>query len=193
VPNENDSKAIAAVALPDEATLDEGTRGFFARCREKIGFVPNVFRTYSLRAERFRKYQAYRNDLMQAPSGLSELEREMVAVTVSSANRCHYCVTAHGAVLRQLAGDAGLGDTIAVNYRAADLSIRQRAMLDFAWKLTLEPNEIGDLDRMRLRDAGLSDADIFDLTEVAAFYNFTNRFAVGLGIVPNREYGSMGR
>ena len=184
---------VAAVELPDEAGLDEGTRGFFARCREKIGFVPNVFRTYTMRAERFRKYQAFRNDLMGAPSGLSELEREMVAVTVSSANRCHYCIVAHGAMLRQLSGDARFGDTIAVNYRAADLTPRQRAMLDFAWKLTLEPNEVGDADRAALRAEGLSDADIFDLTEVAAFYNFTNRFAIGLGITPNAEYQDMGR
>lgn len=184
---------VAAVELPDEAGLDEGTRGFFARCREKIGFVPNVFRTYTMRTERFRKYQAFRNDLMGSPSGLSELEREMVAVTVSSANRCHYCIVAHGAVLRQLSGDARFGDTIAVNYRSADLTPRQRAMLDFAWKLTLEPNEVGEADRAALRDGGLSDADIFDLTEVAAFYNFTNRFAIGLGIAPNAEYQGMGR
>src|SRR3546814_10027759 len=131
----------AAVTIPAEETLDAGTRGFFARCREKIGFVPNVFRAYTIRAERFRKYQAYRNDLMNAPSGLSEVEREMVAVTVSSANRCHYCVVAHGAVLRQLSGDARLGDTIAVNYRGADLPDRLRAMLDFAWKLPPDPRQ----------------------------------------------------
>src|SRR5690554_6453256 len=124
--SKNDSTRVAAIDLPDEEGLDEGTRGFFARCREKIGFVPNVFRTYSLRAGRFRKYQAYRNDLMQSPSGLSEMEREMVAVTVSSANRCHYCVTAHGAVLRELSREANLGETIAVNYRAAALPPRQR-------------------------------------------------------------------
>ncbi|MFN4087949.1 MAG: peroxidase-related enzyme [Alphaproteobacteria bacterium] len=184
---------IAAVPPPEEATLDDATRGFFARCRAKIGFVPNVFRSYARRPERFRKYQSYRNDLMGGSSGLSELEREMVAVTVSSANRCHYCVVAHGAVLRRLSGDARLGDTIVVNYRGADLPPRHRAMLDFAWKLTLEPNEIDEADRGRLRAAGLSDDDIFDLTEVAAFYNFTNRFAIGLGIAPNPGYQDMGR
>ena len=182
-----------ALSIPDEAELDDGTRGYFARCREKIGFVPNVFRAYTVRPERFRKYQSYRNDLMRSEQGLSETEREMVAVVVSCANRCHYCLVAHGAVLRQLTGDPAFGDTLALNYRAAELSPRHRAMLDFAWKLTLTPNDVGDADRRALAEIGLAEAEIFDLVEVAAFYNMSNRFAIGLGIEPNREYYGQGR
>lgn len=186
-------REIMALPVPDEAGLDQGTRDYFARCRGKIGFVPNVFRAYTVRPERFRKYQSYRNDLMHGAGGLSEVEREMIAVVVSSANRCHYCLVAHSALLRQLLGDAKLGDTIALNYRAAELSPRHRAMLDFAWKLTLTPNEIAGADRTGLRDAGFADGDIFDIVEVAGFYNMSNRFAIGLGISPNDEYSAMGR
>lgn len=186
-------EAVMALPLPDEAGLDQGTRDYFARCREKLGFVPNVFRAYSMRPERFRKYQAWRNDLMRSESGLSEAEREMIAVVVSSANRCHYYLVAHGAVLRQLLGDVALADTIALNYRAADLAPRHRAMLDFAWKLTLDANAVAEEDRQRLRGAGFADTDIFDIIEVAAFYNMSNRFAIGLGIRPNADYYGMGR
>ena len=188
-----DSGEVMAFRLPDEAGLDQGTRDYFARCRNKIGFVPNVFRAYTVRPERFRKYQAYRNDLMRAQSGLSEAEREMIAVVVSSANRCHYCLVAHGSVLRELTGDPGLADTLALNYRAAELSQRHRAMLDFAWKLTVAANEIGDADRQRLAEAGFAEPDMFDIVEVAAFYNMSNRFAIGLGIRPNEQYYGMGR
>ncbi len=184
---------VMALPVPDEAGLDPATRDYFARCREKIGFVPNVFRAYTVRPERFRKYQAWRNDLMRAEGGLEAVEREMIAVVVSSANRCHYCLVAHGAVLRQLTADPGLADTLALNYRAAPLSGRHRAMLDFAWKLTLQSNEVDDTDRQRLRAVGFNDDDIFDIVEVAAFYNMSNRFAVGLGIRPNAEYYGMGR
>lgn len=182
------SDQVMALQVPPEKSLDQGTRGYFQRCREKLGFVPNVFRAYSLRPERFRKYQAYRNDLMRSDTGISPLEREMIAVTVSSANRCHYCLVAHGQVLRELSGDPAFADTIALNYRAAALSDRQRAMLDLAWKLTLQPNEVGEADQERMRRAGCSDDEIFEIVEVAAFYNMSNRFAIGLGIRPNPEY-----
>jgi uncharacterized peroxidase-related enzyme len=184
---------IAAIDLPDEESLDVDTRGYFQKCRDKLGFVPNVFRAYSLRPERFRKYQAYRNDLMRSSTTLSPLEREMIAVTVSSANRCHYCLVAHGQVLRELSGDAALSDSIALNYRAATLSGRHRTMLDFAWKLTLEPNSVNEHDRQKLRQAGFTDDGIFEISEVAAFYNMSNRFAIGLGIAPNQEYFLMNR
>ena len=184
---------IAALPVPDDADLDPGTRKYFDLCREKIGFVPNVFRTQARNPERFRKYSAYRNDLMRAERGPSMLEREMIAVAVSSANRCHYCLVAHGQALRALTSDPALADTIVINYRAADLSPRHRAMLDFAWKLTLTPHEVGDADRQVLREAGFGDEDIADIVEVAAFYNMTNRYAIGLGIAPNGEYYGMNR
>lgn len=182
-----------ALPVPTEETLDEGTRRYFERCREKIGFVPNVFRAYSNRPERFRRYQAYRNDLMRSEVGITPLEREMIAVTVSSANRCHYCLSAHGQALRELSGDAALAETIAQNYRAAPLSAEHRAMLDFVWVLTLEPERVGEEDRTTLRQCGLSDEAIFEIVETAAFYNMTNRFAAGLGIRPNPEYFSRRR
>lgn len=184
---------VMALPIPAEEELDGGTRDYFTKCRERIGFVPNVFRAYSVRTDRFRKYQAYRNDLMRAEIGLQAVEREMVAVTVSSANRCHYCLVAHGSVLRELTGDPALADTIALNYRAAELSPRHRAMLDFAWKLTLTPNDIGEGDRAALRAAGFDDDGIFEIVEVAGFYNMSNRFAIGLGIAPNAEYHGMHR
>ncbi len=184
---------VMALPLPDESELDKGTRDYLALCRERLGFVPNVFRAYTVRPERFRKYQAYRNDLMRSDVGLLPVEREMIAVAVSSANRCHYCLVAHGSVLRELTGDPALADTIALNYRAAPLSPRHRAMLDVTWKLTLTPNEVGDADRSLLRSAGFDDNGIFEIVEVAGFYNMSNRFAIGLGIVPNPEYHRLHR
>jgi uncharacterized peroxidase-related enzyme len=125
---------------------------------------------------------------MLAPSGLSKLEREMVAVVVSSANRCYYCLVAHGQAVRRLSGDPELGEMLVMNYRVARLDPRQRAMLDFAWKLTTGPEMVGEEDRAELRRAGLADEDIFDLAETAAFFNMSNRMASGLDIIPNREY-----
>lgn len=184
---------IMALPVPAEETLDEGTRRYFERCREKIGFVPNVFRAYSNRTERFRKYQAYRNDLMRSDLGITPIEREMIAVTVSAANRCHYCLTAHGQALRELSGDRVLAETIARNYRAASLSDRHRAMLDFVWTLTTEPERVDEEHRAAPKACGMSDDAVFEIVETAAFYNMTNRFAVGLGIMPNPEYFSTDR
>lgn len=184
---------VMAIAEPDEAALDAKTRAYFDLCREKVGFVPNVFRAQARDPERFRRYSAYRNDLMRSNRGITPVEREMVAVTVSSANRCHYCLVAHGQALRQLSGDPALAETIALNYRAADLSQRHRAMLDLAWKLTLMPGEVVEADRQALRSAGFDDDGIAEIVEVAAFYNMTNRYAIGLGIVPNPEYHRMNR
>jgi uncharacterized peroxidase-related enzyme len=128
------------------------------------------------------------NEIMLSPSGLSKLEREMVAVVVSSANRCYYCLVAHGAAVRQLSGDAELGEMMALNYRVAHLDARQRAMLDFAWKLTTTPHLVDDVDRQALKDVGLSENDIFDLSETVAFFNLSNRMASATDMMPNREY-----
>jgi uncharacterized peroxidase-related enzyme len=125
---------------------------------------------------------------MLADSGLSKLEREMIAVAVSSANHCHYCLTAHGAAVRQRAGDPELGELLAQNYRAADLPPRQKAMLDFAVKLTEAPDRIEEQDRAALRRAGFADRDIWDIAAVAAFYNMSNRLAAAVDMRPNREY-----
>src|SRR6202166_2043370 len=154
---------ISKLGVPDRSELDEDLQQVFSKCVDKLGFVPNVLAAYSLRPQRLRNFMTFYNEIMLAPSGLSKLEREMVAVVVSSANRCYYCLVAHGQAVRRLSGDAELGEMMAMNYRVAKLDARQRAMLDFAWKLTTAPNDIGEPDRAALRGVGLSVEDIFDL------------------------------
>lgn len=179
---------ISALGVPDPAGLDDDLKAIWAKCVEKLGFVPNVFSTYSLKPQRLRHFMAMYNDIMLAPSSLSKLEREMVAVVVSSANRCYYCLVAHGAAVRLLSGDAELGEMMALNYRVAKLDPRQRAMLDFAWKMTSTPWLIDDADREALRDLGFSAEDIFDLAETTAFFNLSNRMASATDMMPNRDY-----
>lgn len=166
---------------------------YFDKCREKIGFVPNVLAAYSFDNAKLEAFSAFYNDLMLAPSGLSKLEREMIAVAVSSENKCFYCLTAHGAAVRQLSGDPVLGEQMVMNYRAADLSPRQRAMLDFAAMMTNYSHEIDEDDRQALRDVGFSDRDIWDIAAVASFYNMSNRMASAVDMRPNKEYHAMAR
>ena len=149
-----------ALPVPDEAALSPETRKYLAKCREKLGLVPHVIAAYSFDEAKLRAFTTFYNDLMLGESGLSKLEREMIAVVVSSANRCFYCLVAHGAAVRELSGDPVLGELLAMNYRVAELDPRRRAMLDFAWKLTESSHEIEEADRQRLRDVGLSDAEI---------------------------------
>ena len=184
---------ISKLGVPAPDTLDEDLQVLWAKCVEKLGFVPNVFSTYSLRPKRLRNFMAMYNEIMLSESGLSKLEREMVAVVVSSANRCYYCLVAHGAAVRQLSGDAELGEMMALNYRVARLDERQRAMLDYAWKMTTTLHLIDDADRDALRSVGLTNEDIFDLSETVAFFNLSNRMAAGTDMMPNREYHGMVR
>ena len=179
---------ISKLGVPDANTLDEDLQVIWKKAQEKLGLVPNVLQAYSLRPQRLRNFMAMYNELMLSPSGLSKLEREMVAVVVSSANRCYYCLVAHGAAVRQLSGDPELGEMMALNYRVAHLDPRQRAMLDVAWKLTATPHDVSDEDRAALTAAGLSNEDIFDLSETIAFYNLSNRMAHALDMMPNAEY-----
>jgi len=179
---------ISALGVPDPAGLEDDLQVIWRKCVEKLGFVPNVFSTYSLKPKRLRNFMGMYNEIMLSPSGLSKLEREMVAVVVSSANRCYYCLVAHGAAVRQLSGDPELGEMMALNYRVAKLDPRQRAMLDFTWKLTTAPHLVDDGDRDGLRAAGLSNEDIFDLSETVAFFNLSNRMASATDMMPNREY-----
>ncbi|MGD9538524.1 MAG: peroxidase-related enzyme [Alphaproteobacteria bacterium] len=188
-----ESNPVMALRLPKESSLPAPIRAVFDKCVEKLGFVPNVLRAYTLRPRKFELFRAYNNELMLGESGLSKLEREMVAVVVSCANHCHYCLVAHGAAVRLLSGDPLLGDQLVTNYRTARLDARQRAMLDFAWKLTVSPATIDDADRASLRKAGLSDEDIFDLAETAGFYNMTNRLAAAVEMRPNAEYFNAAR
>lgn len=184
---------ISIYDLPDFDALDDDTKRYFEVCQEKLGMVPNVLRTFSANPEKLRAFSAYYNTLMLAPSGLSKLEREMVAVVVSSANRCFYCLVAHGQAVRKLSGDPHLGEMLVMNYRVAELSDRQRAMLDFAWKLTVEPWTVDAPDRAKLTEAGLSQSEIFDLADVIAFFNMSNRFAIASDMMPNPEYHAMDR
>ncbi|SHI10710.1 peroxidase-related enzyme [Pollutimonas bauzanensis] len=184
---------VSALGIADPATLDEDLQEVFRKCVDKLGFIPNVLAAYSLRPNKLRNFMAMYNELMLAPSGLSKLEREMVAVVVSSVNHCYYCLVAHGQAVRTLSGDPELGEMLAMNYRVAKLDARQRAMLDFAWKLTSTPALVVDDDRELLRAAGLSSEDIFDLADTVAFFNMSNRMAIGIDMIPNREYHAMGR
>jgi uncharacterized peroxidase-related enzyme len=179
---------ISKLGIPDRSSLDEDLQQVFVKCVDKLGYVPNVLAAYSLRPQRLRNFMSIYNEIMLSPSGLSKLEREMVAVVVSSANRCYYCLVAHGAAVRQLSGDPELGEMLALNYRVAQLDPRQRLMLDFAWKLTKTPDLVDDSDRDALSQQGLSQEDIFDLAETVAFFNFSNRMASATDMIPNREY-----
>ena len=186
---------IVKIPLPDQDALSEDILTYYGKCEHKLGLVPNVLRAYSINEEKFRTFSAFYNQLMldEETTALSILEREMIAVCVSSANRCYYCLVAHGQAVRQLSDDPELGEMIVMNYRVAELSDRHRVMLDFVWKLTLSPHDISEKDRQKLRDAGFSDQDIFDICDVAGFFNYTNRMAHGLEMMPNRAYHKMDR
>lgn len=170
------------------AEMTPAMQAYFDKCTEKLGFIPNVLRAYAFDMARLEAFVAMYNDLMLAPSGLSKLEREMIAVAVSSQNRCYYCLTAHGAAVRTLSEDPVLGELMVMNYRAARLDSRQRAMLDFAVKLTAEPWAIEESDRKALRDAGFSDRDIWDIAAVVGFFNMSNRVASATDMRPNSAY-----
>jgi uncharacterized peroxidase-related enzyme len=187
----DDAPAIALELPP--AALSPAMAPYFAKCQEKLGFVPNVLAAYAFDMPKLEAFVAMYNDLMLAPSGLSKLEREMIAVAVSSHNKCYYCLVAHGAAVRQLSGDPKLGEQMVMNYRAARLSKRQRAMLDFSVKLTAEPWAIDDEDRERLRKVGFADRDIWDISATAAFYNMSNRVAVATDMRPNEVYHAQAR
>ena len=182
-----------ALSLGPDAALPPDLDAYFAKCREKLGFVPNVLRAYAFDAAKLKAFIDMVDDLMLADSGLSKLEREMIAVAVSAVNHCHYCLTAHGAAVRQRSKDPELGELVAQNYRAADLPARQKAMLDFAVKLTEHPAKMEEADREGLRRAGFTDRDIWDIAAVTGFYNMSNRIAAATEMRPNREYHYMQR
>lgn len=187
-----DDLPAVALAIPP-AELDAANQAYFDKCLEKIGFVPNVLQAYALDMAKLNAFAGMYNDLMLAPSGLSKLEREMIAVVVSSINRCYYCLTAHGAAVRQLSGDPILGEQLVMNYRAARLDPRRRAMLDFATKLTERPHEVEEADRETLRQAGFSERDIWDIGAVVGFFNMSNRIASATDMRPNEEYHTQAR
>ena len=184
---------LMALDLGPDGDLDPEMQAYFAKCVEKLGFVPNVFKAYAFDNTKLKAFVAMADDLMLGDSGLSKLEREMIAVAVSSVNHCHYCLASHGAAVRQRAKDAEMGELMVQNYRAADLPPRQKAMLDFAVRLTEAPDKVEETDREALRSAGFGDRDIWDIAAVAAFYNMSNRLAAATDMKPNREYHYMAR
>lgn len=179
------------LAPPDP--LPEEVVELFAKCQEKLGLVPNVLVAYAHNPEKLRAFSQMYNTLMLAKSGLTRLEREMIAVAVSALNRCWYCLVAHGAAVRVMSQSPELGEALVMNHHHAELSPRERAIIDFARKLTTDSAKIGEADRAALRGHGFTDADIWDIAEVAAFFNMSNRLASAVGMVPNPEYHTQGR
>ena len=182
-----------ALDLPMVDPLPPATQKYFDVCQDKLGMIPNVLQAHAFDINKLNIFAALYNELMLADSGLSKLEREMIAVVVSSINRCWYCQVAHGAAVRQLSGDPALGEAMVMNYRVAPLDARQRAMLDFAAKVTTASALIEEADRTALRDVGFSERDIWDIANVAAFFNMTNRVASATGMQPNPEYHAQAR
>ena len=177
-----------ALNLPMVDPLPEETQKYFDICMDKLGMVPNVLQAYAFDIDKLNSFTAMYNDLMLGDSNLSKLEREMIAVVVSSINKCFYCLVAHGAAVRQLSGDPKLGEMMVMNYRVAPLDARQRAMLDFAAKVTTASATVEEEDREALRAVGFTDRDIFDIASVAGFFNMTNRVASAVAMKPNDEY-----
>ena len=190
---EESGEKVSWLTLPAEDTLDPDLQKLFAKAREKIGFVPNVFVGYAIRQSHFRNWFSHFRELTQGESELSRAEREMISVVVSAENHCLYCLVSHGADLRMALEDPVLGDRIVFDYKRAGLSARTEAMLDYAVKITREPTACSPADIENLRRHGFSDETIFDIAEIAAMYNFTNRLASATGMLPNREYHSLGR
>ncbi len=187
------SSLPTALDLPALDPLPDDTQRYFDICVEKLGFVPNVLRAYAFDKTKLDAFSALYNDLMLGESGLSKLEREMIAVVVSSCNKCFYCLVAHGQAVRALSGDPVLGERLVMNWRTADLPSRQRAMLAFAEKMTRSSAEIVEQDRAELRAEGFSDRDIWDIGSVAGFFNMTNRLASATAMEPNAEYHGLNR
>jgi uncharacterized peroxidase-related enzyme len=185
---------VPVIALNLEPVkLSPAMSAYFKKCQDKLGFVPNVLVAYAFDMAKLETFVAMYNDLMLGESGLSKLEREMIAVVVSSQNRCYYCLTAHGAAVRQYSGNPLLGEQLVMNYRVARLNKRQRAMLDFTVKLTAQPASVEGGDRERLRRAGFSDRDIWDIAGVVGFFNMSNRVASATDMRPNAVYHEQAR
>ncbi|MDP5218341.1 peroxidase-related enzyme [Ruegeria sp. 2205SS24-7] len=188
-----DARSPTALNLPMMDPLPEETQKYFDICQEKLGMVPNVLKAHAFDIDKLNAFTALYNDLMLAESGLSKLEREMIAVVVSSINKCFYCLVAHGAAVRQMSGDPQLGEMLVMNHRVAPLEPRQRAMLDFAEKVTKSSSETREADRQALRDVGFSDRDIWDIINVTGFFNMSNRVASATGMRPNEDYHAQHR
>ena len=191
--NSATSHPVSRYPVPDLKDLPADIRDRILAVQEKSGFVPNVFLTLAHRPDEFRAFFAYHDALMEKDSGLTKAEREMIVVATSGANQCHYCVVAHGAILRVRAKDPRVADQVAINYRKADITPRQKAMLDFALKVATQAYAINDADFDALRDHGFNDEDVWDIGAIAAFFALSNRMANLIDMRPNDEFYLLGR
>ncbi len=187
------SRAISRYPVPELASLPADIRARILAVQDKAGFVPNVFLTLAHRPDEFRAFFAYHDALMEREGGLTKAEREMIVVATSGANDCLYCIVAHGAILRIYAKNPWVADQVAVNHRKADITDRQKAMLDFALKVALRSSELVEADYAAVRAAGFSDEDIWDIGAIAAFFALSNRMANLIAMRPNDEFFVMGR
>jgi len=186
-------KPISRFSVPDLVDAPADIRERILKVQEKSGFVPNVFLVLARRPDEFRAFFAYHDALMEKPGGLSKAEREMIVVATSAANQCHYCVVAHGAILRIRAKNPLVADQIAINYREADVAARQRAMLDFALKVATRSHEVEEADIAALEEHGFAREQVWDIAAIAAFFAMSNRLANFASIRPNDEFYALGR
>jgi uncharacterized peroxidase-related enzyme len=185
--------SISRFPVPRLSDLPEDIRERLLAVQEKSGFIPNVFLTLAFRPDEFRAFFAYHDALMEKDGGLTKAEREMIVVATSGANQCQYCVIAHGAILRIRAKNPLLADQVAVNYRKADITPRQRAMLDFAMKVSREAEQVSEADFVALSEHGFSQDDIWDIAAISAFFALSNRIANVTAMRPNDEFYLLGR
>ena len=172
---------------------EEQVESYLKIVEDKIGFIPNVLAAFAKFPKQFEGFTKLYNSLMLGESGLTKLEREMIAVTVSSENHCFYCLVAHGSAVRELSNDPQLGERIAANFRSAELPRKQEELLSFAKKLTRDPSEIGEQERKKLRDVGYTDRDVWDISAIVGFFNMTNRLASAIEMEPNNNYHNIAR
>lgn len=184
---------VSCFPIPSLDEVPEDIRARMLAVQEKAGFIPNVFLLLARRPEEFRAFMAYHDALMDKREGLTAAEREMIVVAISSANQCQYCVVAHGAILRIRAKDPTISELVAANWRKADISPRQKAMLGFALKVSQEAHLVTEADRQALRDAGFTEEEIWDIAAISAFFSMSNRLANATELRPNREFHAMGR
>ena len=185
--------AVSRFPVPELADMPDDIRNRILVVQEKSGFIPNVFLVLAHRPEEFRAFFAYHDALMDKPGNLTKAEREMIVVATSNLNQCQYCVVAHGAILRIRAKDPLIADQVAVNYRKADISDRQKAMLDFAVRVSNEAQKVSESDFAALKSHGFTEEDIWDIAAISAFFGLSNRLANVTSMRPNAEFYSMGR
>ncbi|MGN7982881.1 peroxidase-related enzyme [Burkholderia sp. 22313] len=188
-----DNAPVSRFPIPALDDLPDDIRERIAAVQEKSGFIPNVFLTLAHRPDEFRAFMAYHDALMDKPGNLTKADREMIVVATSSVNQCQYCVIAHGAILRIRAKDPLIADQVATNYRKADITARQKAMLDFAMKVSQTAHQVGEADFDTLKSHGFTEEDVWDIAAISAFFGMSNRIANVTNMRPNAEFYALGR